>query len=620
MTPPHHEDRDPLHPIPSRLLDRATAHLESASAHATALTDGTSTHRALGRFVRDSVTAELAPPLASWRAARDGAAAERSAQQCAAVLHELRKRQSEDGTFHGGDNVNSPPDTAFTVNDLAAASMALRSAGELGPIAMIEELLAELLSGTAGALSTGGVHTPNHRWELSSALTRLGEVLADPACTARARQWLAEGIDLQPDGMFSERSPNYAAHVSVPSLLTMGALLDEPQLARHAVCALRTHARLTGVDGMVETLASRRQDQFAPFDGGALYPWFRAVAATFDDDLCARAADRTRSRADADAVLTLLAHGLEEPRACGVIPLPAATPSNERPAVVELTTSRLARVEYDETSTVVFAGTDTARAGRIGSGLSSNPTFLRFMGRSVGISDIRLSRDFFNLGPVRFEELSGVREHDDSLSLTMTERATAAYFHPLPPEEVRDDGDYPLEFNGRFSAAMSFSGRARSEVVHATVAEVTVRPDRLTLDISVDGPPTALCLAIRLTGGTFDGTRADAGGRVIPADLMAAGTKGPGIDGGTDDVLSSGRRASDEENIAQVSYGIASESLHITARGALQGPAFYEPGEAYTFLRGSDELTGDVLYVPVRSHQPLRLDVRREERQRVTDS
>src|SRR5699024_5362363 len=102
----------------------------------------------------------------------------RSGREAIAGLHELLLPS---GTFRSGDNVDSPPDTAFTVNDLAWASTALAAAPPAEASGTErEDLLAELgaaldplLEAVTPALVRGGVHTPNHRWAIASALCRL---------------------------------------------------------------------------------------------------------------------------------------------------------------------------------------------------------------------------------------------------------------------------------------------------------------------------------------------------------------------------------------------------------------------------------------------------------------
>ena len=58
----------------------------------------------------------------------------RSDADGAAILEEalgrLRDLQSPGGTFRSGDNVDSPPDSAFTLNDLAWARRAIEVADD----------------------------------------------------------------------------------------------------------------------------------------------------------------------------------------------------------------------------------------------------------------------------------------------------------------------------------------------------------------------------------------------------------------------------------------------------------------------------------------------------------
>lgn len=49
--------------------------------------------------------------------------------------------------------------------------------------------------------------------------------------------------------------------------------------------------------------------------------------------------------------------------------------------------------------------------------------------------------------------------------------------------------------------------------------------------------------------------------------------------------------------------------LRLTARGALGGPAFYAPGEAFTFLGGTGEPTGTILLIPASSTAELELEI-----------
>lgn len=552
---------------------------------------GRPTHRALGRVVRDAVLLLLpGTPVQEVPAQLLRRTAER-ALSCLASL------QSPGGTFRGGDNVDSPPDSAFTLNDLAWARTVPGAPAALAPA------LDRILDAAMPALITGGVHTPNHRWEIASALCRLWQALGHAPARARAEQWLAEGVDLQPDGMFSERSANYAAHVSIPALTTMARILERAELQDAADLATRCQAGMTDSRGLVETLASRRQDQFAPFDGGALYPWFRAHAGRTGDPLTARAALRTQGRAGADAVLTFLAHVAEDRRALEPMPVPLENPVPEAPEVITLAESGLVRIDHGSSSTVLFGGTDMARLGRIASGTSSRPTFARFRGHSVGLREMRLSRDFFSIGPLRLGPPRPVTAAGDAdspvLSATssgstlrydLSEEVRAEYFQPLGATERDPAGRYALDFNGRFAAAMAFSQRPTQNVSLCTDMRVTSGPGQLELRWQFYGPATPVCLLLSFEGEEL-------------APLLVRDEQGR-------HVLSPDSSATDETTTARCTVTGEGEQLEITACGALGGPAFYDPGEAYTFLGGSDEPDGDVLLVPASSSTSLTLHLR----------
>ncbi|MGO1355537.1 MAG: hypothetical protein ACTHUS_11060, partial [Brachybacterium tyrofermentans] len=133
-------------------------------------------HRALGRVVRDAVLLSptghpdhgvpVAPVVDPISPLVDAAAS---------ALARLGELQNPSGTFRGGDNVDSPPDSAFTVNDLAWARVEIArrsvdSSTTAHPLSALQEPLDLVLGAVTPALLHGGVHTPNHRWEIASAL------------------------------------------------------------------------------------------------------------------------------------------------------------------------------------------------------------------------------------------------------------------------------------------------------------------------------------------------------------------------------------------------------------------------------------------------------------------
>ncbi|WNB87084.1 hypothetical protein [Cellulomonas sp. ATA003] len=120
---------------------------------------------------------------------------------------------------------------------------------------------------------------------------------------------------------------------------------------------------------------------------------------------------------------------------------------------------------------------------------------------------------------------------------------------------------------------MSFSRRERDVVTLRTDVTVDLHDDGVDLTVTTDGPATGHALELALApGGQISGARDLGDGRFELADGEARYTR----DGRT----------------LVVGPGFGS---------GLDRPAVYRPGEAYTFLGGTDALGGTRLYVTWRS-------------------
>lgn len=138
------------------------------------------------------------------------------------LVDQLAARQHEDGLYDVG-NLHSPPDSSFAIQDVCVL-YALLDADDSAETSSLRTTLASVIRKAAPALAAGGVHTPNHRWEVSAALARAHHLFPDRRYAARIDDWLDEGIDATPDGIYSERSSTYAAEVTNPCLLTIAWL------------------------------------------------------------------------------------------------------------------------------------------------------------------------------------------------------------------------------------------------------------------------------------------------------------------------------------------------------------------------------------------------------------
>lgn len=521
-------------------------------------------YRATMRDIKLLVAAYLAD---GGRHAGDAALVSRAVTHAEA----LAGMQAPSGLFVGGDNIESPPDTAFALNDVCDTLELIRRAAAPA-LAPLDQLLGAIADAAAPAMVAGGVHTPNHRWELTAVLARLHRRRADPAVRARAESWLAEGIDLQSDGLYSERSAVYAVFVSNPSLALIGDVFDRPDLHDVVVRNLEATLGLILPDGTVETVHSRRQDQ-----RGELFPLapylvaYRRFAIERARGDLAWAAEHaaTQGIIEPQTVLTEL---LLDPRLAERLP-DAEPPAATRRA--DWAASRLVVDANPARTLVLYGGSDYPRQRRIRSGLANNPTFLRLFAGEVVLDSVRLSRDFFGLGPFRAAEI----EHDGD-AVVLVERLEGSYYQPLAEGDRRADGAYDLADESRFSAAMSFADRKTETVVLRTRIAARPTADGVELEITTDGPelPWALELAFR-AGGTFEGAAEISDGAVR-------------LDSGS------------------ARYRVGGSTVEFGPGTGAAGPARYQPGEDYTYLGATDAVGGSRAYIVGSSPGVVRVVVR----------
>ncbi|MFB6720976.1 hypothetical protein ACFCV3_12480 [Kribbella sp. NPDC056345] len=423
-----------------------------------------------------------------------------------AILERLRELSGElvasqhpDGTYDIG-NLHSPPDTAFLVQDLCVV-WELLEGNE--PAAGVRSAIFGILQKAGPALASGGVHTPNHRWEVSAALARINHILPDQRYVDRIDEWLAEGIDAGPDGIYSERSSIYAAAVTNPSLLTIAWRQDRPELIEYVRRNLEATLHLLEPNGEVDTIASRRQDQFGVFDGWPYLLQFRELALLDGDGRFAAVAQSIERRGSgelgANELGDSLAEVLERPELAA--PLPPAT---ELPAdfVKEFPSQASVRIRRGSRTATIFGGTDFHEVPVIASGLSVNPTFFKLRHGDAILDSVRLAPQFFGTGHFHSEYL---RRWSQSVVELGAELAVP-YYQPLAPERRTPDGRYALTPDGRFYASMDFGQRSRDYHklrTAITVAEVENGFD-LTFELTGSEAPYAIELCFR-PGGVLSG-------------------------------------------------------------------------------------------------------------------
>ena len=232
----------------------------------------------------------------------DGELAERIAD---AIAFQRRWQRPEGLIDLISVNWSSPPDTGFTVQLLApvVAFARQRAAAGHAQAAPIAEGLGEYIRSAATGMIGRGFHTPNHRWVVCSALAQALTLYPELPARPYIERLLAEGIDGNADGEFSERSTGVYNAVCDRSLRFMADHLDRPDLLDYVRRNLDLMTHLFHEDGTVVTSISNRQDRgqrVAPLSlADSFYDMARrdgnGVWATVADRLAAAGGDYVHS-------------------------------------------------------------------------------------------------------------------------------------------------------------------------------------------------------------------------------------------------------------------------------------------------------------------------------------
>lgn len=158
-------------------------------------------------------------------------------------------------------NIDSGPDTAFTVQELCTVLELARSRQVNVPawqalLAKIATFVREAIP----AMQSGGFHTPNHRWVIVAALVQAQALFPDLAVRRTVGSYLAETIDLDAEGLFIERSIGVYDAVNNRSLLLIHEHWSCPEALPAVQANLATDLQMLHADGTAETGLSRRQD------------------------------------------------------------------------------------------------------------------------------------------------------------------------------------------------------------------------------------------------------------------------------------------------------------------------------------------------------------------------
>ena len=199
----------------------------------------------------------------------------------------MAAHQREDGCFDlSSCNFDSAPDTAFMLNAILNAWWLLEKC-EDAEADFLREPLYRLIDSCSGGIASGGFHTPNHRWAIASCLLSCEKITHNSRLGKRARQYLGEGLDINRDGEFSERSAGNYNQVNDDQMIRLYLATGERVYLEAARANLKMMYSYFDPDETVFTNNSTRQDMGQKVYADSYYIFYLLTGSLLDDaELC----------------------------------------------------------------------------------------------------------------------------------------------------------------------------------------------------------------------------------------------------------------------------------------------------------------------------------------------
>ena len=177
-----------------------------------------------------------------------------------AAFEYLEKYQRPGGCLDlAGCNFASPPDTAFTMNAVLNGWWLMEKHPQ-PETDWLRAPLMRLLESCAEGIAEGGFHTPNHRWAICACLKATAKITGREEFSRRADEYLNEGLDINGDGEFAERSAGGYNKVNDDQMIRLYLATGEKRFLEAAEQNLRMMLKYIDPDDSVFTNNSTRQD------------------------------------------------------------------------------------------------------------------------------------------------------------------------------------------------------------------------------------------------------------------------------------------------------------------------------------------------------------------------
>jgi hypothetical protein len=329
-------------------------------------------------------------------------------------------------------------------------------------------------------LEVGGIHTANHRWVVCSALARLNSFFPNQKYVDRVDEWLNEGIDLDPDGQYAERSVSIYSPTVDNMLMTTGLYLNRPELLDIVRKNLDMTLYYIQPGGEVLTDASGRQDNARIGYVDKYYYAYRYFAIKDKNPVYAAVCDLIENLMP-EKITRYISNLMEDPIFKEDVIKASKIPDDY-----------FRRFSYSGVFRIRRSDTDISVIER-------NPTFLSYMKGNAVLQSIRLASAFFGS---RGQFISEHAELNGN-TIMLSKSHTHGYYQPYPEDKRRGDGDWHQ---------MARKERAMSELqtMHYRV-EISETNGKVAIDIEIDGTPyvpVSLEMSFR-PGGELTGVTAD---------------------------------------------------------------------------------------------------------------
>lgn len=182
------------------------------------------------------------------------------------LLAYIERVQRPDGNFDlPSVNYYSAPDTAFMTQRLNTAYRVIAQYGQDERSTGLKKRLYQIIKKAGTGICQGGFHTPNHRWVIAAALMMSYNLVGVELFKDSAEKYLAEGIDCNQDGEFSERSTGIYNAVNDNALILLSEATGRGEFLEYVRKNLEMIILFLEPDGSLYTGNSTRQDQASKF-------------------------------------------------------------------------------------------------------------------------------------------------------------------------------------------------------------------------------------------------------------------------------------------------------------------------------------------------------------------